>query len=77
MRGVSSYSETGTVAGGKSYRNVVGLQGLGRRNQVIDFCKRKKMVLSSPTHGLRSLREDRTPGKQQEMEFDTIWSIVM
>ena len=77
MRGVSSYSETGTVAGGKSYRNVVGLQGLGRRNQVIDFCKRKKMVLSSPTHGLRSLREDSTPGKQQEMEFDTIWSIVM
>ena len=78
MRGVPSYLETGTVVGDKSYRNIVGLRGLGRRNQF--KCSStfvKEMELSYPTHGLKRLREDPTHGKQQEMEFDTSWSIYM
>jgi hypothetical protein len=36
------------------------------------FVKGKK--LSSSTHGLRSLREDCTPGKHQEIKVDTSWT---
>jgi hypothetical protein len=34
----------------------------------------KEMALSSPPRGLRSLREDCTPGKHQEIEVDTSWT---
>jgi hypothetical protein len=37
----------------------------------------KGMNLSSPTHVLRSLREDCTPGKHQEIEVDTSWTIYL
>jgi len=50
VRGVPSYLETGRVVGDKSYRNIVGLRGLGRRNQFT--CSStfvKEMDLSSQT----------------------------
>jgi hypothetical protein len=78
VRGVPSYLETGTVVGDKSYRNIVGLRGLERRNQFkCSFTFVKEMELSSPAQGLKSLREDPTHGKQREMEFDTSWSVYM
>ena len=44
-----------SVVGDETYRNIVGSQGLGRRNHrgqmVIDFCERNGL---SPTHGSRS-----------------------
>ena len=78
VRGVPSYLETGRVVGDKSYRNIFGLRGLGRRNQ--STCSStfvKEMDLSSPAHGLKSLIEDPTHGKQQEMEFYTSWSVYV
>jgi hypothetical protein len=66
------------VVGDKSYWNIAVPRGLGRRNQFT--CAStfvKEMELSSPTHGFKNPREDPTHGKQQEMEFDTSWSIYM
>jgi hypothetical protein len=37
----------------------------------------KGMDLSSPTHGLRSLREDCTCGKHQEIKIDFSWTIYL
>jgi hypothetical protein len=60
------------VIGDKSYRNIVGPQGLGRRNQrskmLIDFCERNGLVITNAC--FKSLREDCTPGKYQEIEID-------
>ena len=33
--------------------------------------------LSSPTHGIRSLREDCTPGKHQQIEVGTSWTTYL
>jgi hypothetical protein len=37
----------------------------------------KEMELLSPTHGMKSLREVRTPGKDQETEIDISWAICL
>jgi hypothetical protein len=64
------------VVGGKSYRNIVGPEGLGRRDKwgpiFFDFCE--KTDLFSPTHGLKRLREDCTAGKYQQIEIDISWT---
>jgi hypothetical protein len=62
-----------SVVGDKSYQNIGGPHGHGRRNQkgemLIDFCKETDSL--SPTHGLRRLREDCT--KHQEIETNVCW----
>jgi hypothetical protein len=37
----------------------------------------KGLDLSSPTHGLRSLGEDCTPGKHQEIEVNISWIMYL
>ena len=66
------------VIGDKSYRNIVGPHGLGRRNHrgqmLINFCERNGM---SPTHGSESLREDCTHGRHQEIGVNISWTTYL
>jgi hypothetical protein len=59
VRGIPSYLKIGTMVGDKSYQNIFGLHGLGRRNQFkYSSTFVKEMELSLPTHGLKSPRDD-------------------
>ena len=67
-----------SVVGDKSYQNTVRPHVLGRRNQIKrTSTSMKGMDLSSPIHGLKSLREDCTPGKHQEIEVNISLTIYL
>jgi len=60
------------VVGDKSWHNAVGPYGMGRKKLEVECSPifMKYTDLLPPTHGLKSLREDCTPGKHQESDID-------
>ena len=61
-----------TVFGDKSWHNAVGPYGMGRKKSEVECSSNfmKYMDLLPPTHGVKGLREDRTPGKHQESDIN-------
>jgi len=61
-----------TIVGDKSWHNTVGPYGMERKKSEFKCSSIfvKPMDLLPPTHGLKILRKDCTPGKQQEIDID-------
>jgi len=62
------------VVGDQSFQNAVGpyvQEEIGEVKWSLTFVKERDMI--SPTHGLKSLREDCKPGKHQEIKISIVW----
>jgi exonuclease III len=62
--------------GDKSYRNTLYHMELEEEIREVKCLSTfmKGLELSSPTHGLRNIREHCKPGKNQKIEVDTSWT---
>ena len=61
-----------TVVGDKLWHNTVGLYRMGRKKSEVKCSSIfvKYMDFLPPTHVLKSLRENYTPGKHQEIDIN-------